>query len=50
MLIGYLTGNRETRVDEEIITAEGWHQHVTSALFVARRSLPSDEPTQEVRR
>ena len=47
LLIGVLTGNRDRRIDRAIYDAEAWHQAVTSALFVARRTLP-DEPTVEV--
>jgi hypothetical protein len=50
MLVGYASGRRRVRVDAEIVAAEGWHQHVHSALFVARRTLgPDYEITQEVR-
>jgi hypothetical protein len=50
LLVGYLVGSEAEEADREILAAEDWHQHVQSALFVARRSLgPDYEVTQEMR-
>jgi len=49
MLVGWLTGHREQRQDADIIAAEDWHQHCASAAWVARRSNPDAEVTQQVR-
>lgn len=45
LLIGWLTGNREQRIDRMVVVAEDWHRHVQQALFVARRTAPEQDET-----
>ena len=45
LLLGWLSGSREHHADEEIVSAEEWHQHVQSALWVARRTRPTHDDT-----
>ena len=50
MLIGYASGRRRQRVATDIHDAVEWHDHVHSALWVARRTPgPDYEETQETR-
>ena len=45
LLIGVLTGMRDRRVDRAIYDAEEWTQHLHSALWVSRRTLPEQDDT-----
>lgn len=45
MLIGWLSGNRERRTDEEIIAGEDWARHWSSVMFVTRPTLPPADDT-----
>ena len=45
LIIGYLTGNRERKIDEAIVTAEDFQQHWASALWVVRRPTPPLDET-----
>lgn len=45
LLIGWLSGNRERRTDEEIIAGEEWARHWGSVMFVTRPTLPPVDDT-----
>jgi len=45
LLIGWLTGNREKRHDQQIVDAEEWQQHWASVLWVTRRPTPAADET-----
>jgi hypothetical protein len=50
MLIGYFSGRRREKVATDIHEAVEWHDHVHSAMWVARRTPgPDYEETQETR-
>jgi hypothetical protein len=50
MLVGYVSGRRRQRLSTEVHDAVDWHDHVHSAMWVARRTPgPDHDETQETR-
>lgn len=39
LAIGWLIGNHEQRVDEQVCDQRDWYEHYQQALWVARRTI-----------
>lgn len=49
MLVGYASGRRRKQEPDDVYRAVAWHDHVHSAMWVARRKPgPDFEETQEM--
>ena len=49
LLIGWLSGSRERRLDDEVEGACRWHDHVQQALYTARRTTVEAEDLEDTR-
>jgi hypothetical protein len=45
LLIGWLSGQHEKRVDHQIVDAESWTRHWASVQWVTRRPTPEPDET-----